>query len=102
LHTEDDHGSQPRRAHIPKGPGGTLIPPSLRPETREKIAAGKFTLADLDGHDFAVVAEVAACLRADPRTIRARLEDGTIPGTRLGSDWRIPTAWLRQAAGVAA
>jgi hypothetical protein len=72
-----------------------------RAENRAKIAAGKFTLADLDGLDYANVAETAAVFRADPRTIRARIEDGTIPALNLG-EWRIPVAWLRRQAGVAA
>jgi excisionase family DNA binding protein len=103
LHHPDDHAAaQPPRDLRRRGPGGTLLPPSLRPEIRAKIAAGEFSLADLDGQDFCVVAETAAVLRCDPRTVRARLEDGTIPGTRLGSDWRIPVAWLRLQAGAAA
>jgi excisionase family DNA binding protein len=72
----------------------------LREEIRGKIADGTLTIADLDGLDVATPAEVAAVLRCDPRTIRARLEDGSIPGTRLGTDWRVPTRWLREALGA--
>ena len=55
------------------------------------------TIEDLAGRDFATVAEVSAILRADPRTIRRRCKDGTIPSVR-SSDWRIPVRWLREQA----
>ena len=57
------------------------------------------TLEDLAGRDFATVDEVAQILRADPRTIRRRIVDGSIPATRAG-DWRIPVSWLREQARV--
>jgi hypothetical protein len=75
--------------------------PLTRDQIRAKIAAGEFTLADLDGCDTATVIEVAAVFRADPRTIRARIKDGTIPALDLG-EYRIPVAWLRRQVGVAA
>lgn len=54
------------------------------------------------GHDFATIAETAHILRVDPRTIRRRCADGTIPATRAPGDWRIPVSWLReQVAGDA-
>ncbi len=63
---------------------------------------GTTTLGDLAGRDFATVGEVASIMRADPRTIRRRIADGTIPATKA-ADWRIPVAWLkRQAEGVPA
>jgi excisionase family DNA binding protein len=61
-------------------------------------------LEDLDGFDFASVAEYASITRADPRTIRRGIADGLIPATRVGSEYRIPTRWIRKQAraGVAA
>jgi excisionase family DNA binding protein len=61
-------------------------------------AADHITLADLEGCDFASVAEVAEVLRVDPRTVRRRIADGAYPATRIGSDWRVPTRWLREQA----
>jgi hypothetical protein len=58
---------------------------------------GAVTLEELDGQAFATVAEVAGILRADPRTIRRRIADSSIPAVRA-ADWRIPVAWLRQQA----
>ena len=60
------------------------------------------TLADLEGRDFANVAETAQILECDPRTIRRRVADGTIPAVRA-ADWRIPVRWLKaRAEGVQA
>jgi len=59
------------------------------------------TVAGLEGRDFATVNETAAILRVDPRTIRSRITDGSIPATRAG-DWRIPVTWLLQQARVPA
>jgi hypothetical protein len=53
------------------------------------------------GRDFATVAETGQIMRADPRTIRRRIKDGTIPAVRA-SDWRIPVSWLAEQAGVQA
>lgn len=49
---------------------------------------------------FASVPETAAVLRTDERTLRRALEAGEIPGVRVGQRWKIPTAWLRSAAGL--
>jgi hypothetical protein len=38
---------------------------------------------------------------ADNRTVRRRIADGIIPATFLG-EWRIPCAWIREQARVAA
>lgn len=54
-------------------------------------------LGQLAGRDFATVAETAEILRCDPRTVRRRCSEGTIPATRAG-DWRIPASWLREQA----
>lgn len=41
----------------------------------------------------ATVAEIAAFERVDPRTLRAELEHGKVPGAfRRGRSWRIVTA----------
>ena len=56
------------------------------------------TLDDLGGCDFATVPETAGIMRADTRTIRRRIEDGAIPATRIGTDWRVPVRWLRDQA----
>jgi excisionase family DNA binding protein len=58
------------------------------------------TLADLDGKLFAEVPEVAELLRNDARTVRRAIERGEIPAVRTGQRWRVPTSWLRQAAGI--
>jgi excisionase family DNA binding protein len=64
--------------------------------TPDAVAA----LERLDGRLFATTTEAAAVLRYDPRTLRAGIESGEIPGVRAGSTWRIPVTWLRQAAGL--
>lgn len=58
------------------------------------------TIADLDGRLFADVPEVAKLLRSDQRTVRRAIESGDIPAIRTGQRWRVPTSWLRQAAGL--
>jgi excisionase family DNA binding protein len=66
--------------------------------------AAAITISDLikSGHDFTDVPVVAGILRCDPRTVRRRIADGTIPATRIGTDYRIPVRWLVERAGVAA
>jgi excisionase family DNA binding protein len=56
------------------------------------------TLGDLDGFDFATVTETADVLRVDVRTVRRRIADGTFPSVQIGSEYRVPCAWLRQQA----
>lgn len=58
-------------------------------------------LDDLTGRDFATVAETAAILEVDRRTIRRYCADGRIPGVRV-ADWKVPVRWLREQAQVAA
>jgi excisionase family DNA binding protein len=53
----------------------------------------------LDGL-FADVPETAAVLRYDARTVRRAIEAGKIPAVRAGERWRVPTAWLREQAGL--
>ncbi len=68
---------------------------TVQPSTRQRDV-----LADLAGQLFAEVPEVAVVLRIDQRTVRRSIEAGDIPGIRTGTRWRVPTAWLRQAAGL--
>jgi excisionase family DNA binding protein len=49
---------------------------------------------------FATTTECAAVLRYDARTLRKAIEEGSIPAVKAGSTYRIPTAWLRQQAGM--
>lgn len=49
---------------------------------------------------FATAPETAAILRTDERTVYRALAAGVIPGTRVGTVWRIPVAWLREQAGL--
>lgn len=53
--------------------------------------------------DIATVAELAAYDRCDPRTLRADLEAGKVPGAyRRGRNWRIVTAtYLSAVVGQA-
>jgi excisionase family DNA binding protein len=76
-------------------PDGGASPPGGQPKT---------TVSDLirAGCDFTDVPVVAGILRCDMRTVRRRIEDGTIPAVRIGTTYRIPVRWLREAAGVAA
>ena len=56
----------------------------------------------LDGRLFADVPEAAALLGRDERTVRKAAAEGEIPATKVGQKWLIPTAWLREQAGLAA
>lgn len=56
----------------------------------------------LDGRLFADVPETAAILGRDERTVRKAAAEGEIPATRVGQKWLVPTAWLREQAGLAA
>ena len=58
------------------------------------------TLDDLSGKLFASVPEVADIIGRDERTVRKCAESGLIPGQKLGANWSIPVAWLRQQAGL--
>ena len=58
------------------------------------------TIADLGDRLFADVPETAALLRIDERTCRRSIERGEIPAIRTGQRWRVPTSWLRSAAGL--
>jgi excisionase family DNA binding protein len=70
-------------------------PASWRPSAREALARVKTKL-------FATSTEAAAILDVDPRTLRSAIERGEIPATRAGTNWRVPVAWLREQARLAA
>jgi len=57
-------------------------------------------LTALAGKLFADVPETAQILRYDQRTVRRAIEAGEIPAMRAGGRWRIPTAWIREQAGL--
>jgi excisionase family DNA binding protein len=59
---------------------------------------GKVTLDDLADRTFAYPYEAAAILRVDVRTLRSALAAGEIPSVKTGQQYRVPVAWLRQAA----
>ncbi len=51
--------------------------------------------------DVATVAELADYERVDPRTLRADLDAGKVPGAfRRGRSWRIVTATYLDAVGA--
>lgn len=57
----------------------------------------------LRGRLFASVTEASAVLGCDlqGRTVRRGIAAGEIPAVKAGStQWRIPVAWLRKAAGL--
>ena len=68
--------------------------------TAHLSARQRDVLADLQGKLFADVPEIAVLLRIDQRTVRRSIEAGDIPGIRTGQRWRVPTAWVFQAAGL--
>ena len=75
----------------------------LRPERLNKacVMACVTTLDDLAaGQLFIGIPETALLLNRDERTIRRAVERGEIPGQKFGARWSIPTAWVRQQAGI--
>ena len=64
------------------------------------MQSGRTTAEVLDGNLFADVPETAEILRYDERTVRRAIEAGEIPAVRAGERWRVPTAWLREQAGL--
>jgi excisionase family DNA binding protein len=61
-----------------------------RRQLQEKLASQLFLSAP----------EAAALYRVDRRTLYRALENGEIPGIKVGVTWKIPTAWLRKQAGM--
>jgi excisionase family DNA binding protein len=53
-------------------------------------------LAGLDDRAFFSIPEAARLLGADDRTVRKAVAAGSIPATRLGCKWFVPTSWLRE------
>ena len=60
------------------------------PATAEKILKSR--------RMFVSGVEAAIVLNLDQRTVYKVLSAGQMPGTRVGGAWRVPMAWLRQAA----
>jgi hypothetical protein len=64
--------------------------PSTRPST----------IRTHDLPDIATVAEIAAFARVDPRTLRAEIVAGNVPGAfRVGKAWRILAQTYLQSVG---
>jgi len=59
-------------------------------------------LERIKGRLFATTTETAQILRYDARTLRRAIGAGEIPAVRAGTTFRIPTAWIREQAQVAA
>ena len=57
------------------------------------------TLDGLGDRPFATVAETAAILGVDPRSVRSAIRRGEIPSTRAGTSIRIPVAWA-EGSGI--
>ena len=49
---------------------------------------------------FVSAPDVAAVIGLSMGLVYAGLRDGTIPSVRLGQRYRIPSAWVRQQAGL--
>jgi excisionase family DNA binding protein len=52
-------------------------------------------LTGLDRKAFFSIPEAARLLGADDRTVRKAVAAGSIPATRLGCKWFVPTTWLK-------
>jgi excisionase family DNA binding protein len=50
----------------------------------------------LENRMFFKVHEAADVLGLDERTVRRAVTAGEIPSTKIGAQWLIPTAWLRE------
>ena len=57
-------------------------------------------LKRLEGKLFATVTEAAAVLRYDARTLRKAIASEEVPAVKAGNTYRIPTAWVREQAGI--
>jgi excisionase family DNA binding protein len=53
----------------------------------------------LNGRWFVTIAEAAEILHVDPRTVRRAIDRGQVPAVRVGQQYRVPVAWLRERAG---
>jgi excisionase family DNA binding protein len=67
------------------------------PEDRDRDRPGR----ERDPGDVLTLAEAAALLRVSPSALERQLHQGTIPGRRIGEDWRLSRAavisWLAAA-----
>jgi excisionase family DNA binding protein len=71
-----------------------------RSDVRERITEVAVTALTDTETLFADVPQVARILGQHPQTVRAAIAAGTIPAIKIGQRWRVPTSWLRQAAGL--
>lgn len=62
--------------------------------------SARSALDRLQGKLFATTTEVAAVFGYDRRTVMKGIEAGEIPSCRVGSTYRVPTAWIFEQAGV--
>lgn len=51
---------------------------------------------------FLTATEAGRVLGVDARSVRRAIEGGQVPGVRVGQQWRVPAAWLRERAHLAA
>lgn len=47
---------------------------------------------------FLTAAEAGRVLGVDARSVRRAIEAEQVPGVRVGQQWRVPAAWLRERA----
>jgi excisionase family DNA binding protein len=59
-------------------------------------------LKRIEGRLFATTTETAAILGYDSRTVRKAIDAVEIPSTRVGPTRRVPVAWIREQARLAA
>lgn len=52
----------------------------------------------LNGRWFVTVTECASVLEVDSRTVRRAIDRGEVPAVRVGTQYRVPAAWLREHA----
>ncbi len=71
----------------------------LTPRTLDVLTSEDFDArhADDDGETISV-AEAAELLGVTPSAVRQRLGSGSLPGRRVGRDWRLPKAGVEQLA----
>ena len=62
-------------------------------QTANRVVEGDQELATLE--------EARQFLRVSAKTVRRRIKNGELPGTKLGGAWRFSWAKLREIAGVA-
>jgi excisionase family DNA binding protein len=66
----------------------------------DSLAVGRAEFFPADVREVLTLPEAADLLRTDEATVTAMAEDGTLPGRKLGDDWRFTrSAILRWLAG---